>query len=509
MIDKESIRDRARGALLGLAAGDAVGTTVEFKRPGSFKPVTDMVGGGPFRLEPGQWTDDTAMALCLAESLVDRGGHDPADQMRRYVRWMKEGYLASNGRCFDIGTTTSHQLRRFERTGEPHDPHVDEESAANGSLMRLAPVSIRWFHSPDEVVAMAAASSRPTHPATRPMDACRLLAAMTAALIRGESWEVVSDPGFWTQSFSKQEPLHPEVESVARGSWRGKEPPAIQGTGYCVAALEAAIWAVAGAGDFETAILRATNLGDDADTTAAIAGQLAGARFGAAAIPKIWRVLLALRLRIESLADALHAAATGADSGSDPGPCGGWAFDESFHAWWVEPGRLLAGEYPGSLEREHRDFKLAALADAGIDTIVDLTSDTDNLHHYADRWESLGGVRGRELRRLHHPILDLDVTTPEHYDRITADIDRELAAGRRVYVHCWGGVGRTGTVIGWWHVSRGATAAEALAKIATARAGTRKAASRAPEMPCQVAMLDLGEYRRSRQAWRNVEWPGA
>jgi ADP-ribosyl-[dinitrogen reductase] hydrolase len=478
---RDAASDRARGALLGLAAGDAVGTTVEFKPPGSFEPVTDMVGGGPFQLEPGQWTDDTSMALCLAESIVDRRGHDPVDQMRRYVRWMDEGYLSSNGTCFDIGISTSGQLQRFTRTGEPHDPRINEDAAANGSLMRLAPVSIRWCHDPAAVVEMAAASSRPTHPATRPVDACRVLAAMTSALIRGESWEQVSDPGFWTHG-----PLHPEVESVARGSWRGKEPPAIRGTGYCVAALEAAIWAVAGASDFRSAILRATNLGDDADTTAAIAGQLAGARFGASGIPALWLELLTMRSRIVTLADGLHMAATG---------CGRWGFDESFHAWWVEPGRILAGEYPGSAQSEHHEFKLTALADAGIDTIIDLTLDAEGLASYGRAWSELGTWRGRDLRRLHYPIVDCDVTTPERYDAIVADIECDLAAGRGVYIHCWGGVGRTGTVVGWWHVSRGSTAAEALAKIAAARAGTRKETRASPEMPSQVAMIKEAERR--------------
>jgi len=485
MVATGSAHDRARGALLGLAVGDAVGTTVEFASPGSFKPVTDMVGGGPFKLDPGQWTDDTSMALCLAESLVDRCGHDPVDQMRRYVSWMNSGYLSCNGRCFDIGITTRNQLRRFERTGEPHDPHADENSAANGSLMRLAPVSIRWSHAADDVVAFAAASSRPTHPAARPVDACKVLAAMTAALIRGESWEDVSDAGFWTQG-----PLHPEVEAVARGSWRRKEPPAIKGTGYCVDALEAAVWAVAGATDFKTAILRAANLGDDADTTAAIAGQLAGARFGASGIPELWLELLAMRHRIETLADGLHAAATG--SGSP------WGCDKEFHAWWVKPGRILAGEYPGSPDPEHHDFKLAALADAGIDTIIDLTRDVERLAPYDQNWMELGRQRGRDLKRMHHPIVDCDVTTPEGYDTIVADIERELAAGRGVYVHCWGGVGRTGTVVGCWHVSRGATADEALEKIASARAGTRKAAREAPEMPSQVDMIREMADRRER-----------
>lgn len=110
--------DRARGALLGLACGDAVGTTLEFRRPGTFTPISDMVGGGPFGLAPGQWTDDTSMALCLAESLLDIGEMDLADQMRRYVMWRDDGYLSSNGRCFDIGNTVSRQLSRFARTGE-------------------------------------------------------------------------------------------------------------------------------------------------------------------------------------------------------------------------------------------------------------------------------------------------------------------------------------------------------------------------------------------------------
>lgn len=178
-------RDRAVGALLGLACGDAVGTTIEFQRPGTFAPVDDMVGGGPFRLAPGEWTDDTSMALCLAESILDVGGIDPVDQLRRYLRWWREGYLSSNGRCFDIGGTTQSQLDRFAETGEPFDPAPDPEAAANGSLMRLAAVPIRWHADPGEAAERAAESSRTTHAAARPVDACRLMAAMVAALVAG------------------------------------------------------------------------------------------------------------------------------------------------------------------------------------------------------------------------------------------------------------------------------------------------------------------------------------
>ena len=275
--------DRAVGALLGLACGDAVGTTLEFQAPGTFTPITDMVGGGPFGLAAGAWTDDTSMALCLAESLLDTGEMDLTDQMRRYLLWWRAGYLSSTGTCFDIGITTRRELSRFERTGEPINPQPDEEAAANGSLMRLAPVAIRWCGDVGEAAAMAAESSRSTHPATRPVDTCRVLGAMTAALITGVPADEVLASEFWQWGS-----LHPEVEAVARGSWRTKQPPAIRGTGYCVAALEAALWAVGGAIDFADAVLRAANLGDDSDTTAAIAGQLAGARWGAAGIPRRW-----------------------------------------------------------------------------------------------------------------------------------------------------------------------------------------------------------------------------
>jgi ADP-ribosylglycohydrolase len=159
------VADRARGALLGLAVGDALGATVEFMSPGSFAPVTDMIGGGPHRLQPGEWTDDTSMALCLAESLVECGGFDATDQMRRYVQWYREGYMSSTGSCFDIGNTTRAALHRFERDDEPFAGSTDPRSAGNGSIMRLAPVPIYYHHDPRAAISYAADSSRTTHAA--------------------------------------------------------------------------------------------------------------------------------------------------------------------------------------------------------------------------------------------------------------------------------------------------------------------------------------------------------
>lgn len=137
------LRDRFVGCLLGLAVGDALGTTLEFKSPGTFAPINGMVGGGPFDLKPGEWTDDTSMALCLAESLIERPTFDPIDQLGRYVRWWREGYLSSNGVCFDIGSTVRSALTRFKQTPEPYCSSTDPNTAGNGSLMRLAPVPAR------------------------------------------------------------------------------------------------------------------------------------------------------------------------------------------------------------------------------------------------------------------------------------------------------------------------------------------------------------------------------
>src|SRR5580658_3419056 len=136
---------RYRGCLLGLACGDAVGTTVEFQPRGSFPAMTDMVGGGPFELAPGQWTDDTSMALCLAESLLHCNGFDARDQMSRYANWWREGYLSSTGECFDIGITTRGALERFLITGNPFSGSPHPNTAGNGSLMRLAPVVLFYY----------------------------------------------------------------------------------------------------------------------------------------------------------------------------------------------------------------------------------------------------------------------------------------------------------------------------------------------------------------------------
>lgn len=304
--------DRFRGCLLGLACGDAVGTTVEFSRRGTFPAVTDMVGGGPFQLLPGQWTDDTSMALCLASSLVDLGRFDATDQMQRYCRWYREGYWSSNGRCFDIGNTVAEALRQFRLTGEPFSGATHPRSAGNGCIMRLAPVPMFFHPDREQAVHMAGESSRTTHGAAECIDACRLLAAMLHQAFVADSREQI------LLGHGLDSCVSPKLQSLALGEYRTKSAADIRGSGYVVDCLEAALWCFDQTDSFEEAVLAAANLGDDADTTAAVCGQVAGAWYGAAGIPQRWLDRLALQAEITQLADQLLAANPGAAAPPEP-----------------------------------------------------------------------------------------------------------------------------------------------------------------------------------------------
>ena len=302
-----STQDRSRGCLLGLAAGDALGTTLEFEPPGTFEPIDDMVGGGPFRLEPGQWTDDTSMALCLATSLIEQDGFDATDQMQRYVRWWRGGYLSSTGRCFDIGITVRGALTRFEQDGDPYAGSTDPQTAGNGSLMRLAPVPMYYRADPAEAIGRAAESSRTTHGAREAVDACRYFAGLLLGALDGVDKETLLSPGYCpVEGLWEREPLAEEIARIADGSFMERNPPQIKGTGYVVDALEAALWAFHHSNDFREGALLAANLGHDADTTAAIYGQIAGAHYGAESIPAAWREQLTMAAEITALADSLH-----------------------------------------------------------------------------------------------------------------------------------------------------------------------------------------------------------
>lgn len=265
-----------------------------------------MVGGGPFDLKPGQWTDDTSMALCMAESLIETGGFDARDQMERYLRWWRNGHLSSTGRCFDIGRTTAAALRRYTQTREPYSGSTSRNSSGNGSLMRLAPVVMFFETDPAKAIHFAAESSKTTHGSPIAIDACRYFAGLLIGAMHGATKEQILAPYFSPVDTFRPETLDSEIAAITSGAYRGKAPLRISSSGYVAHTLEAALWCFAQTDSFREGCLLAANLGDDADTTAAVYGQIAGAFYGEDAIPAQWREKLALKDIVYAYANQLY-----------------------------------------------------------------------------------------------------------------------------------------------------------------------------------------------------------
>ncbi|KAB0677261.1 ADP-ribosylglycohydrolase family protein [Aureimonas leprariae] len=312
--DDAVVRDRARGALLGLAVGDALGTTLEFSQRDSRPHHVEITGGGPFRLRPGEWTDDTAMALALADSLVHCRSFDPDDLMRRFVGWWRDGDYSCTGSCFDIGTQTRDALARFEWTGNPYAGTTAESDAGNGSLMRLSPVAIYALDDAELADRIACDQSRTTHGAPQAVDACIVFTRILRhAILRH------ADPLAAALAATDMAALHPSIAAVATRSYRTKDRAAISSSGYVVHTLEAALWCVHNTTSFAEAVVRAVNLADDADTVGAVTGQLAGAIHGANAIPERWLQTLAWRERLDAAVDQLlHGGSTSSPATVDP-----------------------------------------------------------------------------------------------------------------------------------------------------------------------------------------------
>lgn len=290
---------------MGLACGDAVGGPVEFYRRGRFSPVRGMEGGGKFQLRPGEWTDDTAMALCLAESLLACGGADPLDQMQRYWRWANEGHHSTRDHAFGLGKTVANALMRFNRTGDPLAGSTDPATAGNGSLMRLAPVAMYFLNDRRAALDTAELSSRTTHAAEDCVAACRYLVAILHAALHGATDKAA------LLAAADDVALPPSMARIARKEFLTAGSDRIHGYGYVVDCLEAALWCFWHSDGFEQAVLMAANLGDDADSTAAVCGQIAGAFHGVGEIPHTWQATLLKVTTIRAMADALFECHSG------------------------------------------------------------------------------------------------------------------------------------------------------------------------------------------------------
>ncbi|CAF0835878.1 unnamed protein product [Adineta ricciae] len=314
----EQILNRIQGSMIGMALGDALGAHVEF-RPHDYllsHPVTDLGEGGTWGLSKGQFTDDTSMALCLANSLIVNHGFNAYDQLVRYKWWYKYGYMSSTGQCFDIGAATKQSIDEFRRRQNrlrdeqdipkeeidcPSNHELlddfpvycsEEGVAGNGALMRLAPVPLFFYRNPKAAVEFSGFSGQITHGDTKAYDACRYYGALIVAALQGKSKDELLSNQFYenNKEWFNGKDLHPDIKSIAKGTYKNDNgyDGGIRGKGYIVSALEAALWAFWSTTNFKDGALAAVNLGDDTDTTAAIYGQLAGAHYGYAQLPEEW-----------------------------------------------------------------------------------------------------------------------------------------------------------------------------------------------------------------------------
>ena len=295
------LRERFQGAMLGLAVGDALAAATQFRRPGTFAPVGDLLGGGPFDLPRGAWSDDTAMALCLAESLAEREQFDAGDQLARYLRWQHEGYRSATGQCLGITASTARALAAAQAPPQQPAGSRDPGQLDPEPLSRVAPAVLHAFPDPEAAVALAAEAARSTCQSPLVLDACRLLGAMLHAALSGEPRERVLAPR--AALFGKRA-LRSNVAAIAgRDFGAGYTPP--DADGGVLGVLELACWCLASTRSFHEGALRAANLGGNSDVIGAVFGQLGGAYYGVAAIPRHWRQSLAQAELIAELADRL------------------------------------------------------------------------------------------------------------------------------------------------------------------------------------------------------------
>ena len=285
--------DKWMGSIIGLAIGDQLGSLTEGKTRGSFEKVRGM--------DPGTfWTDDTSQALCLADSLISTKKFDLTDQLERYSKWLFEGYLSSKDWGYGCGPTARLAINNFKKNGKP-SPVKDQ--ATNGALMRLCPIPLYYSYNLEEAINKSGESAKSTHDNPICVDACRLYGSMIVKAVQKREKEFILeyDQKLWTDKS-----LEKSIHIVAQGSFKEKNLSEIKGTLNILESIEASLWAFNHSSSFAEGALMAVNMGDDADTTAAIFGQLAGAFYGYEAIPIDWRSKLLEKELIEFIANKLY-----------------------------------------------------------------------------------------------------------------------------------------------------------------------------------------------------------
>ena len=293
--------DRFTGCLLGLACGDALGATLEFLSRDEIRArygrLREMVGGGWLRLAPGEVTDDTQMATCIAQSIVAVGDFDPEDIARRFVAW-----LQSNPK--DIGTTTRRALAYLDRglswqeAGERTYREAGGQGIGNGGVMRCAPVGLFRYHDLSRLITDTRTSSAITH--ADPLAQWAAVAvnvALRELLLHGQGPDFLDRVAAVIEERAVSQAIR-AIPYLAESE--------VRSTGYALHTMQTALWALVHHGTYEEAVVAAVNFGDDADTSGAVTGALAGAREGESAIPARWLAALQPREDLRTLATALY-----------------------------------------------------------------------------------------------------------------------------------------------------------------------------------------------------------
>ncbi len=479
-----TLADRLAGGVWGHLVGDAVGVPYEFRAPSDIGEVR-FGASGTHGQPPGTWSDDGALMLALLDSLLS-GGFDTADQGRRGVAWLRRGAYTPDGTVFDVGGATREAIGRLEQ-GVPAEEAgpTHERASGNGSLMRILPLALVMRDTPDaELVGLAHRASRVTHGTAAAQVACALYALVARRLLAGE--------GGRAAALAEARAILRSVYSVGGGSvehlaaldqieaWKGRS-----GRGFVVDSFWSAWDAFAGAETYRETIERAVAFGGDTDTTAAIAGGLAGIRWGVGAIPAEWLAGMRGRDVAAPLVDRLVAAAGFRTSGSHP-----------IRVDWVDlgsvPGLTGSAAASGRLGMTFLPGKRRAgiagnhWRDLAVDAECLRADRTDDLLLLVEDHElEVSGVpdiaaalADAGIALLRHPIPDFGVPADAAAFRAVLDSVRGLlAAGRSVVVACHGGLGRTGTVVACVLRDGGLDAEAAMALTRAKRRGTIESAA--------------------------------
>jgi ADP-ribosylglycohydrolase len=526
-----STLDRYRGCLLGGAVGDALGAAVEFLDVSEIRRRFGADGiAEPARAygRVGAITDDTQMTLFTAEGILQaddrlaRGvGHPPENVWFAYQRWLQTQGVTSpwTGEPEQLGHGELHRIAELHSRRAPGntclsalehlidfdvDPFVaGNDSKGYGGVMRAAPCGLvsGWFDDAPRWLGLASAALTHGHPSG--YLAAGALAVIIRSLCDGRPLDAAVARG--VESVRRERGCDEVVRALGRAlelaaGVNGRPDVARLGRGWVAEeALAIAVYcALVHREDFAAAVRLAANHSGDSDSTAAITGNIMGAHLGVEAIPTAWLDVLELRDTIDRLATAMHERFVNGrdeidwqlwnhhDDGRRP------AAAPPHDAYWVEPGRLLAGPYAGAKAKLEAKNKLEDFLDLGVTCFIDLTEEAENrLEPYAKLLRELAAQRGIKVTHLRMPIRDVDVAPPWLMRAIQDAIGRALDAGEVVYVHCWGGVGRTGTVIGCHLVESGEQSRhDALHILKQLRRLTQRAHRLSPETSAQRAMVE-------------------